>query len=54
MAAGRATLALLAISLAVAARPAGAQSQGAALERLRSALQPQGWSGIDPNKDICE
>lgn len=48
-------LLLLALLPALCApRRAAAQSQGAALERLREALQVKEWEGIDPNKDICQ
>jgi hypothetical protein len=51
---GRAApLLLLALVVAAAGR-AAAQSQGAALEKIREALQPAGWEGIDPTKDACE
>ncbi|GBF97025.1 hypothetical protein Rsub_09498 [Raphidocelis subcapitata] len=38
--------------LAAAGR-AAAQSQGAALEKLRAALQPDGWQNVDPSADAC-
>jgi hypothetical protein len=45
----------LVIATAAALLPiAAAQSQGAALEKLRATLAPRGWEGIDPNKDVCE
>jgi hypothetical protein len=49
-----AALLLLLCAAAAAPRRAGAQSQGAALEKLREALGPTGWEGIDPTKDACE
>ncbi|KAI8465515.1 MAG: hypothetical protein J3K34DRAFT_436825 [Monoraphidium minutum] len=51
---GALLLAAALVSLALSAAPrAAAQSQGAALEKLREALGPT-WVQIDPNKDACQ
>jgi hypothetical protein len=51
---GRRRLTVAVVVLAALAARVAAQSQGAALEKIREALRPVGWVGIDPNKDVCE
>jgi hypothetical protein len=50
---GAAAAAVCCLLVLAAADRAAAQSQGAALEKLRAALQPDGWQQVDPSADAC-